>query len=89
MSKILKILALHEQGASINKIARDQMCSKSTVKARLDQLNEANLTTAKAKAMKPEELKKIILPPKRERMNYLEPDWDAIYLKEVSFCGCA
>ena len=81
MSKILKILALHEQGASINKIARDQMCSKSTVKARLDQLNEANLTTAKAKAMKPEELKKIILPPKRERMNYLEPDWDEIYLK--------
>lgn len=81
MSEMLAILALHEQGFSINEIARRRCLSKSTVQRRLSQLGQANISTEKAREMKPEDLKKTLLPPKRKRMDYFEPDWDAVYQK--------
>ena len=84
MSEILGFLALHEQGVSINEIARRSKHSKSTVKERLSQLAKANISTAKAKEMKPEELKEVVLPPKRSRMDYFEPDWDRVYQRYIN-----
>ncbi len=84
MSEILRFLALHEQGVSINEIARRSKHSKSTVKERLSQLAQANISMAKAKEMKPEELKEAVLPPKRSRMDYFEPDWDRVYQRYIN-----
>ena len=81
MGEILKILALHEQGLSINEISKRKGHSKSTIHKRLSQLAEANIDVAKAKEMKPEDLKEAILPPKRMRMDYFEPNWDNVLRK--------
>ena len=77
---IKEILSGRVQGLSLNMISRLTGVPKTTVKRILDQALSTNNTLEGLLRLPDEDFEALLLPSRRARMNYIEPDWEGVFL---------
>lgn len=78
---IMDVLASNAQGLSLAQIAAKTGVPKTSAKRILDTAKANDIDWAAFCQMTTERKKEIFLPKRRSQMNYVEPDFEAVYLK--------
>ena len=78
---IMDVLSSNAQGLSLAQIAAKTGVPKTSAKHILDTAKANNIDWATFCQMTPERQQEIFLPKRRTQMNYVEPDWETVYLQ--------
>lgn len=78
---IMDVLSSNAQGLSLAQIAAKTGVPKTSAKRILDTAKANNIDWATFCQMTPERQQEIFLPKRRTQMNYVEPDWETVYLQ--------
>lgn len=78
---IMDVLSSNAQGLSLAQIAAKTGVPKTSAKRILDTAKANNIDWATFCQMTPERQQEIFLPKRRTQMNYVEPDWENVYLQ--------
>ena len=70
----------HSQGLSLEEIRQVTGVPRTTVKRIIDRIHVTDLSPEQILNLYDEDFAKLVAPPCRSRMRYVEPDWELIYL---------
>ena len=74
------MLCSHAQGLSLDRIRLLTGVPKTSVKRIIDQARATGLTIDELQSSSDEAIIELMMPSRRARMNYVEPDWESVYL---------
>lgn len=77
---IRDVLCGHAQGLSLKKIQEVTGVPKTSVKRIIDQAHATELSIEALLHQPDEAIIELMMPSRRARMNYVEPDWESVYL---------
>ena len=77
---IRDVLCGHAQGLSLKKIQEVTGVPKTSVKRIIDQAHTTELSIEALLHQPDEAIIELMMPSRRARMNYVEPDWESVYL---------
>ena len=75
-----QVLCGHAQGLSLKKIQEVTGVPKTSVKRIIDQAHTTELSIEALLHQPDEAIIELMMPSRRARMNYVEPDWERVYL---------
>ena len=78
---VREVLCGHAQGLSLDRIRLVTGVPKTSVKRIVDRARATGFTVEELLAMPDEAVVDLLMPTRRARMNYVEPDWEDIYLQ--------
>lgn len=84
---IRDVLCGHAQGLSLKKIQEVTGVPKTSVKRIIDQAHTTELSIEALLHQPDEAIIELMMPSRRARMNYVEPDWESVYLSHASRWG--
>lgn len=77
---VREVLCGHAQGLSLDRIRLLTGVPKTSVKRIIDQARATGLTIDELQSSSDEAITELLMPSRRARMNYVEPDWESVYL---------
>lgn len=77
---IRDVLCGHAQGLSLKKIQEVTGVPKTSVKRIIDQAHATEFSIEALLHQPDEAIIELMMPSRRARMNYVEPDWESVYL---------
>ena len=77
---VREVLCGHAQGLSLDRIRLLTGVPKTSVKRIIDQARATGLTIDELQSSSDEAITELLIPSRRARMNYVEPDWESAYL---------
>ena len=77
---IREVLSAHAQGLSYDEIRKMSGIPKTSVKRIIDQALATGMTVEAVLGLSDEAAAKLLMPSRRSRMLYVEPDWETVYL---------
>ena len=77
---VREVLCGHAQGLSLDRIRLLTGVPKTSVKRIIDQTGATGLTFDGLQSSSDEAIIELMMPSRRARMNYVEPDWESVYL---------
>lgn len=77
---IRDVLCGHAQGLSLKKIQEVTGVPKTSVKRIIDQAHATELSIEALLHQPDEAIIELMMPSRRARMNYVEPDWERVFL---------
>lgn len=80
LTVIRDVLCGHAQGLSLKKIQEVTGVPKTSVKRIIDQAHTTELSIEALLHQPDEAIIELMMPSRRARMNYVEPDWESVYL---------
>ena len=80
LTVIRDVLCGHAQGLSLKKIQEVTGVPKTSVKRIIDQAHATELSIEALLHQPDEAIIELMMPSRRARMNYVEPDWESVYL---------
>ena len=80
ITMVREVLCDHAQGLSLDRIRLLTWVPKTSVKRIIDQARATGLTIDELQSSSDEAITELLMPSRRARMNYVEPDWESVYL---------
>ena len=77
---VREVLCGHAQGLSLDRIRLLTGVPKTSVKRIIDQTRATGLAIDELQSSYDEAIIELMMPSRRARMNYVEPDWESMYL---------
>ena len=77
---VREVLCGHAQGLSPDRIRLLTGVPKTSVKRIIDQARATGLTIDELQSSSDEAIIELMMPSRHARMNYVEPDWESVYL---------
>lgn len=81
LTVIRDVLCGHAQGLSLKKIQEVTGVPKTSVKRIIDQAHTTELSIEALLHQPDEAIIELMMPSRRARMNYVEPDWESVALQ--------
>ena len=77
---VKEVLSGHAQGLSLDEIRKLTGVPKTSVKRIIDQARSTGLSVPSILGSPDEAITELLLPSRRARMHYVEPDWEIVFL---------
>lgn len=77
---VKEVLSGHAQGLSLDEIRKLTGVPKTSVKRIIDQARSTGLSVPSILGSTDEAITELLLPSRRARMHYVEPDWETVFL---------
>ncbi|MBQ9240706.1 MAG: IS21 family transposase [Duodenibacillus sp.] len=81
LSTVVEVLAAASLNQSTGKIAKNTGVPKTTVRRILSQAKAAGVDLPAISSLTEQQLESIFMPKRRVLLNYVEPDWEDVYVK--------
>ena len=77
---VKEVLSGHAQGLSLDEIRKLTGVPKTSVKRIIDQAYSTGLSISSILGSSDEAITELLMPSRRARMKYVEPDWESVFL---------